>query len=148
MRFGSLELTQSKIEELQDGHPVVSLSRSEVSLLRVSHGFLGERVVLDVAVGGLVLAIGAGATWVTVRWLLYGGTISKAVPIGTTLVLVGVMMLFTSLRRGAVVVAMLRDGRSRKLALGREPSTVEGFLIEARRADWVVDRDPPSSRTS
>ena len=63
--IGSLRISADRIEELQDGRPILTLNRQGIRSVRLSHGFLARHPIIQLIFG---VALALFSAW----WVILG----------------------------------------------------------------------------
>ena len=146
---GSVRFSAERIEALDGGHPVIRVARKEIDQVVLQRGFQAARPLVQAAIGGVLLGVGA---WVVVNLLaklfFYGGWfVPKLEGLLLTLIPVGGWLLATALRRGYYLEIRSRKGRD-KIPFARElpREEIEAFLLRAEQMyGYVVRKDLPEA---
>ena len=146
---GNVRFSAERIEALDGGHPVIRIARREIDQVALQRGFQAARPLVQAAIGGVLLGVGA---WVVVNLLaklfFYGGTFApKAEGLLLTLIPIGGWLFAMALRRGYYLDIRSRKGRD-KIPFARElpREEIEAFLNRAEQMyGYVVRKDLPGA---
>jgi hypothetical protein len=128
-------IDEADVKEVDEQRTAVRLPRADVTRLRLRHGLVAERPLVQTILGAAMLA---GGGYVCYR--LYAG-IGETLGAGTTMLAAGVAFLCSpfvlhgAARRGYVLVVETKRS-VRKLGFGKKATTAEvaRFVDEARAA--------------
>jgi len=136
MEQGGVRFSDKEIAELDRDRPVLRIPRDQIREIRLERGFQAARPLVQVVLGGSILAacLWFGGTML-VDWLRYGGVLQGDIFVAlAVMVPLGGWLALHGLRRG-LYLAVQTDSRVEKLQLHRSLSReeVETFLSEVRR---------------
>jgi len=117
--LGTLRVTATRIEELDESRVVVAVDRKDVVRARAAWARRSERPLVQ-----LVLAVVCGifGAWVIIsslRWFLVGGKRVFTVIMCGLLLPLGAYLAYDALRRGPILLLETTRGR-RRLSFGRK----------------------------
>jgi len=133
--FLNPHISSEKIEELQDGRAIISISRSDIRSVRLRHGFLARHPIAQTFFA-IALTTGSSVVLVLAVKMFLRSTIMVVLFLAGCFVVLGFWLIYDALKRGPYLEIWTAKG-PQKLALMPRPSAAQ--LQELAR---IVGFDP------
>lgn len=144
VEYAGIRFSADAVCGIQGGRVYSVIPHAEVQRVVLHHGSVSAHPVIQLVVGLVLAAAGVPVLIHMVHWAQKGGTIVSPEALFMTFPAVGVILLFTALRRGHYLMIERQRGCTK---LGFDSSAkleqVRAFINEARlRARFPIEIDP------
>jgi hypothetical protein len=138
IRFHRIVITPDTISEV-DGLPLVTIPRTDVIQIRLTHGLLTERPLIAIAAGIAVTAIGVFGIKLLAAVFFTNLRFPKTGALASLGIVLGPLLIYSAFRRGPILRVETAKG-VRTLQFGKtlKPEDIPEFVDRASKAGLII----------